>query len=996
MGDLMRQIPFGQLIDWTLGEYQTEGSVFGVRKIYRSTDDKADVMEIFGEKPELPFGLAAGPHTQLAQNIIAGYVAGARFFELKTVQVLDGEDLPVSKPCILARDEGYNVEWSTELYVPQALDEYIKAWFALKLLSRELQLGRADGFVFNMSVGYDLEGIKTGKIDSFIEGLKNAENTDYWKTCKLWALDNLSRFKYVDKDFVNRISPQICSSITLSTLHGCPPEEIERIASYLLEEKGLHTFIKCNPTLLGYEYARKTLDNRGFGYIDFDGHHFENDLQFDDAVTMIEKLTERAKSLSLQFGVKLTNTFPVLNTAGELPGEEMYMSGRSLFPLSIEVASRFSKAFTGKLRISFSGGADIRNITELCDSGIWPVTIATTVLKPGGYERVNQLANELSKIDGLEFKGVDLTKLQALVVKANTELLYHKRSGGYRRSERKINAKAPLIDCFTAPCRDGCPFGQDIQAYLRAAGEGKHLEALRIITERNPMPFITGTICSHKCLNKCIRDYYEISIHVREVKLISAYKAYKELLDEIKNPPKTSGKIAVIGGGPAGLAAAYFLARAGRFVTIFEKKESLGGIVRHVIPEFRIESEAIDNDVALVQATGVGIRLGEEITDLEQVRSKGYDKIIIAVGAWKPGTLELVNGEAIDALDVLEQLKKGTGDLKLGENVVVIGGGNTAMDAARAVKRVKGVKHVSLVYRRTKLHMPADTEEIESALLDGVEFCELLAPIGLLNGILTCDKMELGELDDSGRRSPVPTGEFMEIHTDTLISAVGNNIDSELYKRFGITLDKYGHAVINKDTLETDLPGVYVIGDGAHGPTSVAEVIADAAKCAEAITGAGYERYAALNISPDIKAAIDKKGIVYCDDEAVQESVRCLECATICELCVDVCPNRANINVNIDGRPQVVHMDFMCNECGNCETFCPYSSAPYLDKFTFYIYNEDFENSENSGFLPQGDGTIKVRIDGNVSTHRDGSELPEDIWRLIEECLKKLKCFFVG
>ena len=190
---------------------------------------------------------------------MASYVAGSRFFELKTVQKLDGEDLPVSKPCIKADDECYNCEWSTELYVPQAFDEYVKAWFACKVLAREYGLGSPDGFQFNMSVGYDLDGIKTEKIDRFIEGMKDASETAVFKECRQWLLDNLDRFEKVSREDVEAISPNVCNCATLSTLHGCPPQEIERIARYLIEEKKVHTFIKCNPTLLGYEYARKIM-----------------------------------------------------------------------------------------------------------------------------------------------------------------------------------------------------------------------------------------------------------------------------------------------------------------------------------------------------------------------------------------------------------------------------------------------------------------------------------------------------------------------------------------------------------------------------------------------------------------------------------------------------------------------------------------------------------------------------------------------------------------
>jgi len=993
MSKVMKQIPFGQLMDWILLEHEHDGSVFGIRRPYKST--APGDFEIFGEKLEAPFGPAAGPHTQLAQNLVAGYFAGARFFELKTVQLLDGEDLPVSKPCILAADECYNVEWSTELYVPQAMDEYIKGWFALKLLSKEFGLGGGDGFVFNMSVGYDLEGIKTEKIDNFIEGLKNAEDTKPWKACKRWALENLSRFRHVDKDYVNSISPEVCRSITLSTLHGCPPDEIERIATYLLSEKKLNTFIKCNPTLLGYDYARKRLDSLGFDYLSFDDHHFKADLQFDDAVPMLGRLQALADSLSLSFGVKLTNTFPVEITGGELPGGEMYMSGRSLFPLSAEVANRLSKAFDGKLRISYSGGADINNICDIYDAGIWPITLATTLLKPGGYQRLSQLAEKLAEQGSKPFEGVDLAKLQAIVDNAGSGNLYRKPAG--MPPERKMKAPVPLLDCFTAPCRDGCPFGQDIPAYLRLAGEGKYAEALKVITERNPLPFITGTICSHRCMDKCTRSFYEGSVDIRAVKLEAAEKAYNELMGGVEHAQKAGEKIAVIGGGPAGLAAAYFLAKAGKRVTIFEKSGALGGVVRRVIPEFRIGDEAIDNDVALVRAMGVEVRLNCEVAGsgddssvtIEDLRAEGYSAFIVAVGAWKPGALALEGGRALDALEFLEQMKKAPDSVSLGENVVVVGGGNTAMDTARAAKRAAGVKNVSLVYRRTKRYMPADAEELALALGDGVKFRELLAPVSLLNGVLKCARMELGAPDSSGRRSPEPTGGTIDILADTVISAVGNNVDTELLSNLGANIGERGKAVTDSDTLQSGQPGVYLVGDAARGPATVAEAIADAIKCAAAITGGSFECFAELNVNPDPKPAEGKKGVLHTACQALCEPERCLECATICECCVDVCPNRANISIDVDGRPQIIHIDYMCNECGNCEVFCPYSSAPYLDKFTLFSSNEDFEKSKNAGFLTLDDDSVYVRLEGETSIHIDSSRLPEEIWKLIQTAIKK-------
>ena len=225
MSDVMTPIPFGNLMNWILEEKKS-GKVFGVSRAFKA--DKAKYYEIFGRKLETPIGPAAGPHTQLAQNIVAAYYTGSRFFELKTVQKMDGEELSkcVAKPCITANDECYNCEWSTELYVPQAFDEYVKAWVALKVIAKEWDLGDMDGFQFNMSVGYDYEGIKTEKIDTFIEGMKDASNTPIFKECKQWLTDNISRFQNFKKEDIDKINADVCNSVTLSTLHGCPPNHL--------------------------------------------------------------------------------------------------------------------------------------------------------------------------------------------------------------------------------------------------------------------------------------------------------------------------------------------------------------------------------------------------------------------------------------------------------------------------------------------------------------------------------------------------------------------------------------------------------------------------------------------------------------------------------------------------------------------------------------------------------------------------------------------------
>ncbi len=997
MSDRMRPISFDKLINWVLTEAKEQSCVFGVRGAFHKTDDKK--LSLFTEKLETPFGPAAGPHTQLAQNIIASYMAGSRFFELKTVQTLDGEDLPVAKPCINASDEGYNVEWSTELTVPGAFDEYVKAWFVLKLISHEWKLGSDDGFIFNMSVGYDLKGIQSEKIDTFIEGLKNAENTAVWEECRGYALSHLSLFQRIDAEYIQRISPKICTSITLSTLHGCPPQEIERIASYLIAKKKLNTFIKCNPTLLGYDFARRTMDALGYDYLIFDDHHFRDDLHFEDAVPMIQRLLKLAQENGLVFGVKLTNTFPVEIGQNELPGDEMYMSGRALFPLTISLADKLSNAFQGKLRISFSGGADVFNIAKLFSMGIWPITLATTVLKPGGYRRMLQIAQVLNACDYKPFSGVDLGALHAFAADALKDAHYRKQ--GKPLPSRKLRREVPLIDCFTAPCRGGCPIEQDIPAYLRLVEKGEYVEAFRVITERNPLPFITGTICSHKCMEKCTRNYYETPVNIRAVKLEAAQNAYEQFLFEFHRPEITAAaKIAVIGGGAAGLSAAYFLACAGWRVTVFEKSEQPGGVVRNVIPEFRISTSAIDNDIALVRLMGVELITGCEKTSVEELREQGYEYVVLAIGAWKPGVLPMEYGNAVNALEFLEQFRCAPQSVELGKNVVVVGGGNTAMDAARAAKRVPGVEKVSLVYRRTKRYMPADEEELELAVEDGVEFCELLSPIGVENGVLKCYKMILGGRDASGRRSPVQTDEIVAIPADTVIAAVGEKVDTEFYLKNGIAVDEHGRVKVNPATLETNLKNVFAAGDGLRGPATVVEAIADATKCAGAITELWNRRYEALNVSEAPSEVTMKKGVLTTGCDSCRESERCLECATVCESCVEVCPNRANIAVRVPGNPmpQIIHMDGMCNECGNCATFCPYDSAPYRDKFTLFGNEADFEDSTNQGFLclDSAKGLFRVRLCGSVTdvSLNEETGLPADIRALIMAVFKNYTYLF--
>jgi putative selenate reductase len=311
------------------------------------------------------------------------------------------------------------------------------------------------------------------------------------------------------------------------------------------------------------------------------------------------------------------------------------------------------------------------------------------------------------------------------------------------------------------------------------------------------------------------------------------------------------------------------------------------------------------------------------------------------------------------------------------------------MDAARAAKRQKGVKNVRLVYRRTARYMPADEEELELAKEDGVLFCELLAPVALEKGMLLCNVMKLGEPDESGRRSPVETGETVSLPCDTLIAAVGEKIETALFTENRIALTERGKVETDAN-LMTSRAHVYVIGDCSRGPATVVEGIADARRVADAIVGPYlYEICDCAKTSEE--ACFEKHGILKDYEQAERERERCLSCGTVCECCVQVCPNRANVAIRVPGKsaPQILHIDRMCNEGGNCLVFCPYDSKPYKAKFTLFATEAEFDGSENKGFLPLHDRVVKLRLNDVKTVDLDRDPVDPDAKAMIETVLSE-------
>ncbi len=993
MGEMMRPIPFGKLMHWALQEYKERGQIFGVRKekFYEATKP---VMRIFGTDISSPVGPAAGPNSQLAQNIVAAYLAGSRFIELKTVQKMDGAELRacISRPCINAEDEGYNVEWSTELCVQEAYDEYVKAYVALWVLGKELGLSSGCDFVFNMSVGYDLDGIKTKKMDDYIEGMKDASNEPVFKESLAWLRENEALFQNVDRAYIDCISPTVGNSITLSTLHGCPPAEIERISKYLMEEKKVHTFVKCNPTLLGYEEARRVLDEMGYTYVAFDTHHFENDLQYKDGVAMLHELQRFAKERGLQFGVKITNTFPVQIQKKELPGEEMYMSGRALLPLSIHVASKLATEFGGALPISYSGGADAFNLVEMLRVGIRPITVATTILKPGGYERLHQLAQLAEPLATTLPEAVNAKELSQLAQDLLQNSFYQKDNRPV--DSRKTDSVLPLFDCFKAPCKDGgCPIEQQIPEYLRLVCTEKYAEAFRVIAIDNALPSLTGTICNHNCQNKCTRLDYDHPLRIRGAKLLAADAAQTAYTNEIAaSAYRSDKKVAIVGAGPAGIAAANYLRRNGVAVTVFEKREKPFGIVEYVIPGFRISEETLQRDFNMAVKQGVEFCFGCEKTNPAELLGE-FDYVVVAIGAWKEGPAAVSKGQelTLDALRFLEDSKAGTHTAPLGKRVAVVGGGDVAMDCARVAKRAKGVENVTLVYRRTRQFMPASKEEIQLACEDGVEILELHAPSSFDGSSLVCEKMKLGEYDESGRRGIVGTGEIVSLAFDSVICAVGARVDTAIFETMGLAMDTRNRVQLS-DALESSVPGLYIAGDCKRGPATIVAAMGDA-KCItkdilqKLSLSHDFER---VSLSLSNGEAAFRKGIMRKESKDRTDASRCLSCEKICEICCDVCPNRANIALSLsefECENQIVHIDGMCNECGNCGVFCPHNGNPYQDKFTLFWTEEDFVDSHNRGFLPLSNGQYRLRLEnGDVYEGTlDSVNVPKEMVAVIQK-----------
>lgn len=1043
MSGVMKVQPFEALLKWILGELETSQSIFGIHRslFYTPKPDAPYASSMFGQCLGTPIGPAAGPHTQLAQNIISAWLSGGRFIELKTVQIMDGLEIP--RPCIDMEDEGYNVEWSQELKLDQSAHEYINAWALIHILQCALGFeGEASpGTLFNMSVGYNLEGIQSAPMTRFMDRMRDASQ-------ELDAIRAILRAQFPQFSDVE-LPNQLTNSVTLSTMHGCPPDEIERIARYMLEERGLHTTVKLNPTLLGKERVLGILhDDLGFTEIQIPDSVFEHDLKYERAVELIKSLQRVAAEHKLTFGVKLSNTLAMANHKTALPGNEMYMSGRALYPITINLFNKLSHEFSGDpaagfasgqgLNVSYSAGADAVNVTAILASGARPVTVASDLLKPGGYSRFLQYLENLEA----EMAARGVTSLDELARDKLDNVAYAAanalKNPRYKKSFSpyalpKVKSGLGLFDCVVAPCMEPCAVHQDVPEYAWLIAQGEYDRALEVILARNPLPGVTGYVCTQLCQTRCARSAsnYDEPVAIRMLKRIAAEKG-KARLSNVKHQ-SSNRRVAIIGGGPAGLSAAAFLALNGIQVTIFEAKDVVGGMMR-LVPTFRLPTAIIQEDVDRITALGVEIKLAHPITrPPEELLNNGFDAVFVAAGFQKdmPLGIEGAQGKGVwAALDLLDRVRRGE-ILNLGRKALVIGGGDTAMDATRVARRLSG-NPVTIVYRRTRHEMPASKEELEGALEEGNLLKELATPVRVILSpdtapsagkdrcvvALECMQNRLGEPGPDGRRRPIPIeGSEFQIQADSIIVAVGQQPDLFFLRDSAVWRHKNGSITADPKTGLAGRPHIYAGGDVVQGPESIIAACADGRRAAEAICqelGLQFEASPArpatlseqeimqlkrvrarkeVQRKPRVLPVAERGGFqlieaTLTDDDARREAERCLQCSTFCDKCVEVCPNRANIacsvpplsltlprlacqngGLDVTGHElfqvaqarQIIHIDDLCNECGDCATFCVHQGKPYLDKPRLFLRESDFQESDNAFYVEKGDAGWSIR-----------------------------------
>lgn len=538
-----------------------------------------------------------------------------------------------------------------------------------------------------------------------------------------------------------------------------------------------------------------------------------------------------------------------------------------------------------------------------------------------------------------------------------------------------LNYKEPVEE---APCRKACPAGVDVPRYVRLIAEGKFDDALAVVREKLPFPLVCGRVCFHPCEDKCNDNYVDAPVAICGLKRFVAERPGAV----VKEPPsaKSTGKsVAVVGSGPAGLTAAYYLAKLGHAVTVFEALPEPGGMMRFGIPDYRLPKDILAAEINAIKSAGVDVKTNSKVESPINLLEQGYDAVFVAIGAHKSVSMGVPGEDAPgvkDCVYLMRDLNSGN-KVSLGDKVVVVGGGNAAVDAARCVLRL-GSKEVTILYRRSRNEMPAYSAGVDQALDEGVQiqFLAMPAKIAMADGKvkIECVRTKLGELDASGRRRPEPvSGSEFTVEVDTVISAIGQV--PELPPDFGLAIAKEDVIQADADTLATSKAGIFAGGDAVSGPASIIEAIASGRKAASSI-----DRYLGGKGEIDVALAppegkpvqtevhgfpvgnrtempslpIDERlkdfssvELGFDEELAIREAKRCLRCdlpitidaenCTGCLTCVMRCslrfedifgPAAAKLVVIPFADHQTNEIIFTdeCDTCGICARYCPHNA----------------------------------------------------------------------
>ena len=625
------------------------------------------------------------------------------------------------------------------------------------------------------------------------------------------------------------------------------------------------------------------------------------------------------------------------------------VGGPWMLPIALRWVSKIYIDNPGLPILGSSGVYDHEDVVQYHMAGATAIEFCSTVMVKG-YSVIREIVEGLNGfLDAKGYKSVrDIIGIATRAGHSYAEMYtlpeYQQRSS--IDQAKCIHCGSCLEICwyggiekqdetFTAPCKQTCPAGVDVPRYVRLTAEGKFEEALTVVREKIPFPAVCGSACFHPCETKCIRGQLDDPIAIMAIKRFIAKRAAQLRRTKSKVAKPTGKRVAIVGSGPAGLTAAYYLAKLGHSVTVFEALAVAGGMMRVAIPDYRLPRELLEKEIDEIKSVGVEIRTNTKIDSLDAISGQGYEATFLAMGAGNALKLgiEAENSPGvIECLPFLKDVKLGK-KVSLGDKVAVIGGGNAAIDASRTALRL-GAKDITIIYRRSRGEMPASDEEIEAALSEGVNIQFLAAPTKIIRNKgrlkLECIRMKLGKVDASGRRRPEPLkGTEFNLDADTVIMAIGETPD--IPSQFALKQADDNRIWVHPDTLATSRDGVFAGGDAVSGSASIIEAIAAGRKAASSIDKylGGNGVIDELLAPPEEKALpLDPSQLIegsripqrppislrkrltsfeeietgYTEEMVIMEAKRCLKC---------------------DHNPIYTVDETKCKGCYNCLVICP-------------------------------------------------------------------------